>query len=134
MLLPASAMAALGDNAASVDADRTAFQASLTSTRFQAYTQNSMTLPSGTVVSEYVDNAAGVVFGVAWRGPVMPNLRQLLGANYNAYVNGVHAGMGPASVSTPDLVVNSSGHMRAFSGTAYLPRLLPAGVSPQDIR
>lgn len=134
MMLSVPAMAALGGNAASVDADRAAFQASLTATIFPAYTQNSLTLPSGTVVSEYVDNAAGVVFGVAWRGPVMPNLRQLLGANYDAYVNGIHAGMGPASVSTPDLIVNSGGHMRAFSGVAYLPKQLPAGMSPQDIK
>jgi Protein of unknown function (DUF2844) len=31
-------------------------------------------------------------------------------------------------------VVESDGHMRAFSGRAYLPALIPAGTSAADLR
>lgn len=131
---PLHAMASLGGDAASVSSDGAAFQASLSTARASGYSVNTLQLPSGTVVNEYVGDAAGTVFGVAWRGPVMPDLKQLLGVHFAAYIQNLHARLGPASVDLPDLVVRSDGHMRAFSGMAYLPKQLPKGVSPQDIR
>jgi Protein of unknown function (DUF2844) len=32
------------------------------------------------------------------------------------------------------MVVQISGHMRAFLGRAYVPQMLPAGVRAEDIR
>jgi hypothetical protein len=32
------------------------------------------------------------------------------------------------------LVVQMAGHMRLFSGRAYVPQMLPAGVHAEDIR
>jgi hypothetical protein len=38
------------------------------------------------------------------------------------------------SLHDPDLVIESSGMMRSFSGRAYLPQRLPPIVAAQDIR
>src|ERR1039458_677209 len=43
------------------------------------YVVHELTLASGTVVREFV-GPSGVVFGVAWQGPIKPDLNQLLGA------------------------------------------------------
>ncbi|WP_250520786.1 DUF2844 domain-containing protein, partial [Caballeronia sp. NCTM1] len=43
-------------------------------------------------------------------------------------------GRGQVSVQDSGLVVHSGGHMGAFSGSAYLPQSLPAGVSASDIQ
>jgi hypothetical protein len=37
-------------------------------------------------------------------------------------------------VATAALVVESSGHLRAYSGRAYLPAEIPTGVPITDIR
>ena len=39
-----------------------------------------------------------------------------------------------SGISSPDLVVESSGHMRAYVGRAYLPLLVPTGASTADLR
>jgi hypothetical protein len=96
------------------------------------------TLASGTVIREYV-SSAGVVFGVAWRGPQMPNLATLLGTYQPAFASGVQAAhaaglRGAGIVNQSDLVVHSGGHTGAFVGQAWLPQALPAGVSGSDIQ
>ena len=104
-----------------------------------SYTVHSTTLPVGTVVNEYV-GADGVVFGVAWQGPRIPNLPTLLDSYFPQYVQGVQnqrvngGGRGNVSVTGSALVVRSGGHMGAFAGQAYLPPALPAGVSASDIK
>ena len=84
-------------------------------------------------------NRSGVVFAVVWSGPAMPDLQQLLGASYQTYTTALaaanHPGLKrPLRIATPNLVVESEGHMRAFSGRAYLPALIPAGTSAADLR
>jgi hypothetical protein len=102
------------------------------------YTVRSTTLVTGTVVNEYM-GADGVVFGIAWHGPRIPDLQTLLGGYFPQYVQGIQAqrangvGRGPASVVGSGLVVRSAGHMGAFAGHAYLPQALPAGVTSGDI-
>ncbi len=104
-----------------------------------SYTVRQTTLATGTVVREYVSQA-GSVFGVAWSGPQMPNLAELLGSYFPQYVAGVKASRaagvvhGPGVVEQSGLVVHSGGHMGAFSGQAWLPAGLPAGVSTSDIQ
>ncbi|MEJ2009185.1 MAG: DUF2844 domain-containing protein, partial [Acidobacteriota bacterium] len=91
---------------------------------------------NGRVVREYV-SPAGLVFGVAWQGPTMPDLRQLLGSHFaqlqQAAQSRRHRG-GPLVVETKDFVLVSSGHMRAFHGVAYVPSLLPANVRAEVVR
>lgn len=131
-----SASAALGENATSTEADRVSMNATLRMLPAANYTVHEIQTPSGTIVREYV-SSAGTVFAVAWRGPVMPDLRQALGSYFNRYVeaaNGTHAGHRHRAIREPDLVVQSNGHMRAFSGRAYVPQLLPQGVTVEEIR
>jgi hypothetical protein len=104
------------------------------------YTVNQTTLSSGTVVSEYV-TANNTVFGLSWRGPTVAPLQTLLGSYFPAYVQGLAAvhtanggGYGPAAVRQSALVVETGGHMGAFSGRAYLPQALPQGLSADDIK
>jgi len=78
-----------------------------------------------------------MVFAVAWQGPSLPDLRQLLGAYFDQYAGATaarRARRAPVLVELPTLVVQSSGHMRAFAGKAYLPQGLPQGVVANEIQ
>lgn len=91
---------------------------------------------SGTAVREYAA-PDGNIFAVAWNGPFMPNLEDLLGKYFDRYrlaVASERAGLGPVMVQRPGLVVHSEGHLRAFSGKAFLPDKLPGDVTAQEIR
>jgi hypothetical protein len=104
-----------------------------------AYTVNQTTLTSGTVVSEYV--AQGTVFAISWKGPKMAPLNTLLGTYFSAYLQGLDSaratmggGSGPLSVQQSGLVVETGGHMGAYTGRAYLPQAFPQGFSAGDIQ
>ncbi len=126
--------AVLGGSAESVVTDQLKFQAKRAVVEMQDYTLHVISLDDGTLIREYV-TPAGKVFGVSWSGPTIPDLTQLLGS-YNAeFQKAVRAKTGrrrAAAVHDSDLVVESSGHMRAFYGRAYLNSMLPSGVT-QDI-
>lgn len=105
-----------------------------------AYTVNQTTLTSGTVVSEYVAQS-GTVFAIAWHGPKMAPLNTLLGTYFSAYLQGLSdarakagGGAGPLSVQQSGLVVQTGGHMGAYTGRAYLPQAFPQGFSADDIQ
>jgi hypothetical protein len=90
----------------------------------------------GTVVREYV-GPAGQVFALSWRGPVRPDLRHLLGEHFAAFERASRSTArvrGPLVVRTGPLVVEMGGHVRDFHGRAYLPALLPDGVSQAAVR
>jgi Protein of unknown function (DUF2844) len=103
-----------------------------------SYSVQQTTLDTGTVVREYV--SGGTVFGIAWEGPQMPDLRTLLGTYFPQYVGAIDSqrsavgGRRPVFVNQGGLVVRSGGHMGDFSGHAFLPQSLPAGVTESDIR
>ncbi|WP_429324689.1 DUF2844 domain-containing protein [Paraburkholderia sp. GAS348] len=124
-----AAHATLGQNASTVDSDLTRLHAvAHTSTTQSAYSVHLITMPSGTLVREYVA-PNGIVFGVAWQGPTLPDLKSMLGTSFDQYVAATATRRGtPLAVSNNDLVVFSGGHLRAFAGHAYLPQAVPAGV------
>ena len=109
------------------------------STASTGFTVQEIQAPSGTLVREYI-SPNGTVFAVSWTGPSKPDLRQLFGTYFQQYVSAsstMHHGAATRrhfEVKQPDLVVQSNGRMRAFYGRAYVPSLIPAGVTPDDIR
>lgn len=138
-VVPLRALAALGEDRSSVESDRRQFRsAKLTARDAGGYTTHEFYSEHGTTVREFV-SPEGKVFGVAWEGPHIPDLRQLLGSHYQEFENGAAQARsqqmrGPIMLAVPGLVVESGGHMRAYSGRAYIPALLPAGVSVEAIR
>jgi hypothetical protein len=130
------AEAVLGGSVATVQTDQAALGASLRTAPTARFTTHELTAPSGTTVREYV-SPAGTVFGVAWQGPSMPDLRQVLGPYFDQYISALEARRtrrAPVRVEQPSLVVQSTGRMRAFAGKAYLPQGLPQGVSADEIQ
>jgi hypothetical protein len=139
LALPLPALAALGGDVTSVQDDQAHMKGSLKTTEATTYTIHEINGASGTIVREYVSRA-GDVFAVAWQGPFLPDMKQILGSYFQAFSSAAQArrtarrARGPLNIQQPGLVVESGGHMRAFSGRAYDPAKLPQGVSANDIR
>lgn len=137
LCVPAVCYAALGDNVASVQADRQKMRAASRGIHSSAmYKVHEMQNGAGTVVREY-EAPDGTIFAVTWSGPAKPNLKQLFGKYFDRYQFAAasgHAGHRHAGLRDPDLVVQSSGHQRAFSGIAYLPTQVPAGVNVDELQ
>jgi len=135
VLLPCVASASLGEPETSAQTDGEQMHGSIKESDRGAYRVHEIQLPSGTLVREY-SGLDGVVFAVAWNGPFMPDLRQMLGRYFDAYAAAAkakHADHHHLQIQQSDLVVQSSGHMRAFNGRAYLPQAIPGGVSVGDL-
>ena len=135
VLLPCLASATLGEPEASVAADGVELQGSIKASDQGMYRVHEIQLPSGTLVREYA-GLDGAVFAVTWHGPYVPNLRQLFGRYFDAYVGAAktpYADHHHLVVKQGDLVVEASGHMRAFNGRAYLPQAIPNGLSIGDL-
>ncbi|MGB7195582.1 MAG: DUF2844 domain-containing protein [Collimonas pratensis] len=148
------AWAALGGAVSSVEADRIALRGAPAAGAQAAakagaardgssaqpsvlYSVQAFALPNGTEVREFV--AAGQVFGVAWQGASQPNLRQVFGDQmYEVYLQSLKAQSTPGSrtfvLRQSALVVHSFGLPGNFSGQAYLPQQMPAGVSAAVIK
>jgi hypothetical protein len=134
-----AALAALGQDPASIARDGAvqgpsarAFASTAGSTAALSSVVQSQTVltPQGVTVTEYFAN--GVVFALTWNGAVMPDLSGLLGTYFPGYQvalqNRPRAGRNaPVAVQTDQIVVHSAGHMRAFTGMAYVPPLVPSG-------
>jgi len=133
------AFAALGGTLDSVQSDQHRMMATMKSANAPAYTIHEITTPAGVVVREYV-GSSGRVFGVAWEGPFMPDLRQILGSYFKHFAAASKAKRASLAsrnrlvISEPGIVLESTGHMRAYSGRAYDPGLLPEGVHGNDVR
>ncbi len=135
--LPASAE--LGGLLDSVQVDQAKMKATIKVTQAKAYAIHEIKAPTGTVVREFV-SADGRVFGVAWQGPFLPDLHQILGSFYEQYAGAVQAekrtyvGHRPVDIQQPRLVVQGGGHMMGHFGRAFVPDMLPEGVSTDAIR
>jgi hypothetical protein len=134
------AAASLGGDVSTVQADRVHMQGALIQvTASGPYTIHEMRAASGTTVREFV-SPSGMVFGVAWQGPYVPDLRQVLGTYFDPYQRAAQAaqakrsGHGPLLINDPNFVVEQRGHPRAFSGRAYVLQLMPSGVQPDIVQ
>ena len=133
---PLTGSATLGGDVSSVQNDQEHMRASLRVTNGTSYTVHEVRAATGHVVKEYV-SPAGRVFAVSWQGPTIPDMQQIIGTYFEQYIRAAqarHGGHGPLLIELPELVVQQGGHMRAFSGKAYVPQLLPQGVSAEAIR
>jgi hypothetical protein len=136
--VPLPAAAHLGGDSDSVDADRQQLGADLRSIPMQQYNLHEIRAASGTLVHEYATRQ-GTVFAVTWQGPLPPDLHQLFGDYYQRYQAAAAAQVRPGmhrqlTIAAADLVVQSTARLRAFRGVAYIPSLLPAGVSVADLQ
>jgi hypothetical protein len=132
------AWAVLGQYESSVSVDQQYLRSADNVQAFQGYKVHQLTTADGTIVREYV-SPQGLVFGVAWQGHFMPNVRQLLGS----YVTKIQTAS-PAQtqvrhlrgliVKADDFVFVSGGHMRFWKGRAYVPSLVPSNVSVEVVR
>lgn len=131
------AWAGLGGDIASIEADRAALKGALTTAPSGGYEIRTIATAGGGLVREYL-RGDGTVFAVSWHAPTIPDLRVLLGSYYERYARGAAAashagGHRHFAVRQPGLVVESSGRLRAFSGRAWDPQLLPKNFSAADI-
>ena len=129
------AFATLGEDATTVENDRIKLKAQLRTTAVAGYTVHVIEGATGTTVREFIA-PSGKVFAVTWNGPLLPDFEQTLGKyfpEYNANASSPHVGRRHLSFQGTDLVVSSNGHMRAFYGIAYVPSLLPANFSFDDL-
>jgi hypothetical protein len=131
------AFATLGGDAGSINADSAKLGGQHAGVSMLHYERHDLTIGAGSMVHEYL-SPAGKVFAVTWHGPLPPDLRQLFGTYFQAAQSGAAAQSQPGShrrlnITQPDLVVQSSGHLRAFQGKAYVPSLVPPDVSVADL-
>jgi len=133
------AWASLGGDVSTIQADQVHMQGTRRMIAAGPYTVHEIQASNRTVVREYV-SADGKVFAVAWHGPWFPDMGQLLGSYFEQYQaamqmqSSTHIVRRPVSVNQPGLVVQIGGHIRAFSGRAYVPEMLPSGVRVEDIQ
>jgi hypothetical protein len=136
LLVYASAShAALGGLPEQFNMEATTIVSNVTSAGSNYVTRNT-TLATGTHVSEYV-SGSGVVFAITWDGPILPDLKALLGKYFDTMVaesaRMPKAGRSHIAVNVPEVVINSGGHMRAFEGSAWIPAEFPAGFTAADV-
>lgn len=129
--------AMLGESTDSVKSDREALSAEWSAiTVRNGYTVHEIESDS-TTVREYV-SPSGVVFAIAWNGLVHPDLTHLLGSYASEYQRALkqtprQPDRRRLRVKSDGVVVEKWGHMRNLQGRAYLPALIPPGVSVDEI-
>jgi hypothetical protein len=131
-------LAALGESVDSVESDRE----SLTAVRGVTAAHRDYTIheikTDSTVIREYV-SPSGIVFAIAWKGLVHPDLTALLGSYTGEYQEALQQtprqqGRRQLQVKTNRVVVEKWGHIRDMKGRAYAPDLIPPGVSIDAIK
>ncbi|MBT1074305.1 DUF2844 domain-containing protein [Geobacter grbiciae] len=130
--------AALGEPAASVAVDRKALSATQrAATTRRGYTVQEL-VTGGNTVREYI-TPSGIVFAVAWNGVSHPDLTPLLGTYITEYKQALRQaprqrGLRRSQVKAARVIVEKWGHMRNLQGRAYVPALIPEGVSSDDVK
>ncbi len=136
VLLPARAFAQLGGDAQSIERVRVQLKASVTVTPMGRYAIHEMKAESGATLREFA-SPEGRIFGVAWDGPFHPDYQQVLGpyfAQLQQAMQERRARREPVTIRTPDFVFQTYGHLHALGGRAFLPQMLPVGVTPEEVQ
>lgn len=132
--------AALGEIAATVQADRMRMAAVHRQASAIGFDVHTLKSSDGSVVREYV-GSDGVVFAITWSTRGKPRLDQLLGRHFSTYSDAGREAMQrragvmhAATLQRGDLVVESTAHLTAFTGRAWLRSRLPAGMDTHAVR
>jgi Protein of unknown function (DUF2844) len=130
--------AVLGEPVSSVETDRLALAGQLSMIPAQLYTIQEITT-SELVVREY--ESSDTVFAVVWRGRRPPNLVSLLGSYFQEYQEAAAAAAsngprmrGMTRIQGSRVVVETGGHPGDVRGRAYIPSLLPPGVTKEMLQ
>ena len=138
VLFVGQAYATLGESTDSIATNKKALSAvrstTKTSSKYTIHEFQSETI----TVREYV-SPSGVVFGIAWNGLTHPDLTPLLGSYASEHQKAAsHIKRQPGrkyiKVESDNVVVEKWGHMRNLQGRAYVPALIPQGVSTDEIK
>lgn len=135
-----AARAVLGEDLASVQADALRLGAVRRASTGPLVQVQTLTLADGGTVRQFA-TPQGRVFAVAWNTRAKPRLDTLLGTHFGAYAEAgrraqtQRAGLAHAlRVTQGDLVVESSAHLNAHRGLAYLKSQWPAGLPADALR
>jgi hypothetical protein len=133
--VPKNAHATLGGDVVSIAANEEHLNGVRHVLKLASGERHDLELPSGIVVHQYVA-PGGAVYAITWRGPRMPDLRELLGPYFEQLArrdlrpwNGHHR----VNLVGSDLMVRSSGHRGSFAGRAWVPSLVPAGIGVDEV-
>jgi uncharacterized protein DUF2844 len=127
---PKNARATLGADVASIAANEQRLDGARQVLKLASGERHDLQLRSGIVVHQYV-SPGGAVYALTWRGPRMPDLRELLGPYFEQLARRdlrPWSGHHRVSLVGSDLVVHSSGHRGSFAGRAWVPSLVPPGI------
>jgi hypothetical protein len=130
------ALAAVGDDASAVTADKARLEATLRIVPMKGYAVHELTTPVGATIREYV-GTSGKIFTVSWSGGWRPDLREVMGSHYQQYLEarrGQSRARGPVRVELPGMVVVMGGYLRTFWGHVTLTELAPAGWNDDALR
>ena len=132
-----SSWAVLGEPVSSVETDRVELAGQLRMIPEQLHAIQEIST-SGFVVREYVSR--DTVFALAWRGRRPPNLVLLLGSYFQEYQEAAVAAAstrarmrGMTRTQGAHVVVEEGGHPGDIRGRAYIPSLLPSGMTKEMI-
>ena len=132
------AQAILGEVVDSVSSDKKVLAANgVTTTVHQGYSVQQVNADA-VIMREFIA-PSGVIFAIAWRGLSHPDLTLLLGTYTSEYEESLrHVRRQPdrrrLHMETNRIVVEKWGHMRNLQGRAYVPALIPVGVTVDEIR
>lgn len=132
------AQATLGESADSVTSDRKTSSTVLRATPTRnGYTVREFT-SGANVMREYI-SPSGIVFAIAWNGLSHPDLTSQLGTYADEYRKALRKTTGrkgkrQVQVKAERVIVEKWGHMRNMQGRAYIPALIPSGVSIDEIK
>ena len=131
----ADAHATLGGDEASIVENRHHLHATQTVEKREGLERHRLALRSGMLIHEYL-SPSGTVYAISWHGERVPDLRELLGPYFAQLEQNTTRRRGShhaSNLTGDDLVIQSVGHRHLFSGRAWVPSLVPAGVDPAKL-
>jgi hypothetical protein len=128
--LPAAAT--LGGSAGKLELDRTALHLAAPQVKTVPGYRYEVFPSKDLQVTQFINPATNLVFGVSWRGSRAPDLLVLLGFDPSK-IPGAHITLHYSFVKTPTLIVETGGRMGWYLGRAVRTDLMPAGVKQSQV-